>query len=72
MSRWFFIALLLVLLLSACSGTRPLRPTDINVPEGFSVEVAVDDLAAPTMIAFDDQGRMLIAESAYDGNGFYH
>ena len=69
MSRWFCITLFLALLLSACSGTRPLRPTDIDVPQGFQVEVAVEDLAAPTMVAFDDQGRMLIAESAYGGGG---
>ena len=54
MFRWLCLAVLLGLTLSSCSGTRPLRPTDINAPEGFSVEVAVEDLAAPTMIAFDD------------------
>ena len=69
MFRWLCLAVLLGLTLSSCSGTRPLRPTDINAPEGFFVEVAVDDLAAPTMIAFDDQGRMLVAESAYGGGG---
>ena len=69
MFRWLSLAVFLGLILSSCSGTRPLRPTDINVPEGFQVEVAVEDLAAPTMIAFDDQGRMLIAESGYGGGG---
>jgi glucose/arabinose dehydrogenase len=59
----------IVLFLTACAGSRPLRPTDIEVPDGFRVEVAVEDLAAPTMVAFDDQGRMLIAESAYGGGG---
>jgi glucose/arabinose dehydrogenase len=39
------------------------------VPDGFRVEVAAEGLAAPTMVAFDDQGRMLIAESAYGGGG---
>lgn len=33
------------------------------------VTVAVDGLAAPTMATFDDQGRMLIAESGYGGGG---
>jgi hypothetical protein len=69
MSQWFCLVVLLGLLLSSCSGTRPLRPTDINVPEGFQVEVAANSLAAPTMIAFDEHGRMLIAESAYGGGG---
>src|SRR5687767_9884508 len=59
----------IVLFLTACSGSRPLRPADIDVPDGFRVEVAVEGLAAPTMVAFDDQGRMLIAESAYGGGG---
>lgn len=31
--------------------------------------MAVDGLDAPTMSTFDDQGRMLIAESAYGGGG---
>jgi glucose/arabinose dehydrogenase len=59
----------IVLFLTACAGSRPLRPTDIDVPDGFRVEVAVEGLAAPTMVAFDDQGRMLIAESAYGSGG---
>ena len=69
MARLVGVVSIFVLFLTACSGTRPLRPTDINVPEGFQVEVAVEDLAAPTMIAFDDQGRMLVAESAYGDGG---
>ncbi len=48
---------------------RTLLPADISVPEGYKVEIAVDNLASPTMVAFDDQGRMLIAESGYDGSG---
>jgi glucose/arabinose dehydrogenase len=59
----------MVLFLTACSGSRPLRPADIDVLDGFRVEVAVEGLAAPTMVAFDNEGRMLIAESAYGGGG---
>ena len=67
---WRLGSLLLVIgLLSACSLDRPLRTTDIAVPEGFTIDVAVDGLDAPTMTAFDDQGRMLIAESAYGEGG---
>lgn len=69
MIRFLRLMSVIVLFLTACAGSRPLRPTDIDVPAGFRVEVAVEDLAAPTMVAFDDQGRMLIAESAYGGGG---
>lgn len=46
-----------------------MRPADISVPKGFKVEAAVRGLAAPTMVTFDDQGRMLVAESGYHGGG---
>ena len=62
-------ALLLLLLLGACAEARPIRTADIDVEKGFKVEAVVKDLAAPTMVAFDDQGRMLIAESGYHGGG---
>jgi glucose/arabinose dehydrogenase len=61
--------LLMVVLLGACAEARPVRPADIDVPKGFRIEAAVRNLAAPTMVAFDDQGRMLIAESGYRGGG---
>lgn len=64
-----FAVLLATLMLSACAVGRPLRTGDVRVADGFAIEVAVDGLAAPTMVAFDDQGRMLIAESAYGGGG---
>ena len=73
MKRSFWLKLLplaLILVLSACvPGVRPLRPADIVVPDGFTIDVAVEELAAPTMIAWDDQNRMLIAESGYGGGG---
>jgi glucose/arabinose dehydrogenase len=59
----------MLLVLGACAEARPIRPADIEVEKGFKVEEAVKDLAAPTMVAFDDQGRMLIAESGYHGGG---
>jgi hypothetical protein len=34
-------------------GVRPLRPADIVVPDGFTIDVAVEGLAASTMIAWD-------------------
>ena len=65
------LGLLLVaaVVMTACGSDRPLRTNDVAAPEGFVVEVAVDRLAAPTMATFDDEGRMLIAESGYGGGG---
>jgi glucose/arabinose dehydrogenase len=39
------------------------------VPDGYRIEAVVKGLDAPTMVAFDDQGRMLVAESGYLGGG---
>lgn len=66
--------LLLLLLLAALlpigsSQPRILVPGDIALPEGFQIEVVVDDLDAPTMVTFDDEGRMIIAESGYGEAG---
>src|SRR5215217_5096220 len=61
------LALLLLLLPASSASARPIHPGDISLPDGYNIELAVDNLAAPTMVAFDDQGRMLIAESGYDG-----
>jgi glucose/arabinose dehydrogenase len=60
---------LAVLLLVGCAEARPIRPADIDVPSGFKIEAVARDLAAPTMVAFDDEGRMLVAESGYRGGG---
>jgi glucose/arabinose dehydrogenase len=50
---------------TAALAARALRPGDISVPDGFVVEVAAEGLSAPTMVAFDDRGRMIVAESGY-------
>ncbi|MFP5369470.1 MAG: PQQ-dependent sugar dehydrogenase, partial [Actinomycetes bacterium] len=39
------------------------------MPKGFRIEAVVEGLDAPTMMTFDDRGRMLIAESGYLGGG---
>lgn len=62
-------AVALVLTTSACAGGRVARPSDIAMPDGFKIEAAAKGLSAPTMVAFDDRGRMLIAESGYHGGG---
>ncbi|MDQ4132576.1 MAG: PQQ-dependent sugar dehydrogenase [Actinomycetota bacterium] len=64
-----FIAALVLLVASAPAWARPIRPGDISMPDGFNIEMVVDGLDAPTMAAFDDQNRMLIAESGYLGGG---
>ncbi|HVE46243.1 MAG TPA: hypothetical protein VNA57_05810 [Acidimicrobiales bacterium] len=69
MRRYLAVSAVLVLTLSACSSARPTRAVDIDVPDGFRIDAVVKDLAAPTMVAFDDQGRMLVAESGYHGGG---
>lgn len=55
--------------LGGCLGDRPARSGDLALPDGFVADVFVEGLAAPTMVAFDDQGRMLVAESGYGGGG---
>ncbi len=59
----------LALALPAAVVARDLRPSDIGLQPGYQVDVAVTGLAAPTMVAFDEAGRMLIAESGYDDAG---
>jgi glucose/arabinose dehydrogenase len=48
---------------------RDIRTMDIAVPEGYKIEAYAKDFAAPTMVAFDEEGRMLVAESGYGGSG---
>ena len=57
------------LAVGACADGRPIRTSDIDVADGYRIDAVAENLAAPTMVAFDDQGRMLIAESGYRGGG---
>lgn len=57
------------LALGGCVDGRPIRTSDIDVPDGFRIDAVAEHLAAPTMVAFDDNDRMLIAESGYRGGG---
>ena len=65
----FVVALVAVVVVAGCADERPIRPSDISLADGFRIEALVEELNAPTMVAFDDQGRMLIAESGYHGGG---
>lgn len=58
-----------VLMVPSLAEARPVRPGDISVPDGYKIEAVAEGLDAPTMVAFDDQGRMLIAESGYGEGG---
>ncbi len=48
------------------SAPSEFTPTAMRVPEGFEVSVAAgpDLVAHPTMAAFDDRGRLFVAETA--------
>ena len=71
MYRKLLVGVIVVMALSAplAVEARPVRPSDISVPDGYRIEAVVEGLDAPTMVAFDDQNRMLIAESGYLGGG---
>ena len=69
--RWLTLVVfgLIVVGGPALAVGREIRGSDISVAGAFTVDAVATDLAAPTMVAFDDAGRMLIAESGYDGAG---
>ncbi|MDZ4851044.1 MAG: PVC-type heme-binding CxxCH protein [Pirellulaceae bacterium] len=59
------------------NGEAPLSPQDaikyLSVPEGFQITLAAaePDVQQPIAIAFDDRGRLWVAESySYDGSTF--
>lgn len=66
-------ALIIVLIfgasLSLGASARVLRSFDINIPDGFQITQSVSGLSAPTMVSFDSDGRMLVAESGYGSGG---
>lgn len=45
--------------------SRYLNPADINVPEGYRVEVYAVGLDAPSCMVFDEDRSLLIAESGF-------
>ncbi|MCA9141950.1 MAG: HEAT repeat domain-containing protein [Planctomycetaceae bacterium] len=65
--NWLRCCWLLSLVASLGAGDEPeFAPTEIQVPNGFVVEVAAAAplVKHPMMAAFDDRGRLFIAESA--------
>lgn len=51
-----FLLIVLTALTSTSAAARPLRPGDINVPDGFAVDVAVEGLAAAADDCFRQSG----------------
>lgn len=52
------------------SEVRKLNPNDIQVPEGFAVEVFAEGLTAPINLTFAENGQMFVADAGVtDGNG---
>jgi glucose/arabinose dehydrogenase len=47
------------------SGARIVQPGDIALPAGYSIEVVAAQLAFPTGVTFDDQGRVYVLEAGY-------
>lgn len=45
--------------------TRKIQPSDIALPQGYSIEAVAQGLTFPTGIAFDDQGQAYVIESGY-------
>jgi len=51
-------------------STRKLNPSDILLPEGYTIDVFAEGLTTPINITFTDQEEMLVADSGVtDGNG---
>lgn len=63
------VAILTIFTFSEIAEARIINTADIAVPEGYKIELAADSLSAPTMVAFDGEGNMLVAESGYGGSG---
>ncbi|MDQ3460873.1 MAG: sugar dehydrogenase [Deinococcota bacterium] len=66
--RLALLSLILVSLTLGLAQTTETTPaTILELPEGFTAERVADGLTFPTSVAWDDQGRMWIAEA---GGGF--
>ena len=47
------------------AGERPIRPEDVALPEGYSIEAVATGLTFPTGVAFDEAGAAYVVESGY-------
>ncbi len=69
MKSRIFAAFIAFFLISNVAAAQTYQPRSLNLPAGYRAEVVEKNLAAPVMIAFDNKGRMLIAESGTAGRG---
>jgi hypothetical protein len=46
-------------------GVRAVNHADVDLPDGYEIEVVARDLTFPTGAAFDSDGRLYIVESGY-------
>ena len=46
-------------------GSRPIRPEDVALPDGYSIEAIATGLTFPTGVAFDEAGGIYVVESGY-------
>jgi glucose/arabinose dehydrogenase len=44
---------------------REIDPSDIALPEGYSIEAVATGLTFPTGVTFDDRGRIYVTEAGY-------
>src|SRR4051812_13930303 len=51
--------------------TRPVRTPDIQLPEGYSIEMVSAGLNFPTDVTFDDQGNVYAIEAGYSYGEIY-
>jgi len=50
---------------------RPVRTPDIQLPEGYAIEMVASGLNFPTSVAFDDKGQAYVIEAGYSYGEIY-
>lgn len=64
-----FLVVFLVIVGPVSAQAKFYQPGDLTLPNGYRAELVAKDLAGPTMVAFDSQDRLIIAESGAKGSG---
>lgn len=50
---------------TANPGERNVKPSDVELPDGYSIEAVAQRLDFPTAVVFDGEGRLHVVESGY-------
>jgi glucose/arabinose dehydrogenase len=67
-SKFFYsVCLFFLVVIPFTSKAQYFQSGDLSIPQGFRAELVAQDLAAPTMVTFDNQDRVIIAESGKGG-----